>query len=249
MISTDQIWQCEVCNRQFGPERAVLSAFVPCVPVLFVCGLPDCAQVKARAEEKERARVAARRARKQVRSAECGLRSAGKGAPGFAKRSVSGRMPYKDAIEDARWEEALPAAVGGGRGAEAAAVSPGLSEAEFQAQGKAASGNARFIEFFEGLLERTAAVEPLVTRWVARTELRDFCSDDYINNRADNCREHFWRTYGLWVDNGLVSPDGVSQKVSHYRLCRLAVAVSPPDAKGRERLGIPEPGQQVLTTD
>lgn len=64
-VESDVILQCGLCHRQHDGAGAVLK-FVPCVPALMPCGLPDCAAIVERflADEK------AKRARRMVARAE-----------------------------------------------------------------------------------------------------------------------------------------------------------------------------------
>jgi hypothetical protein len=191
-----------------------------------LCGLPDCASIKAarlqRDSEHLRRFQRGGAARRERRAAKQACQSARQLPP-----HEPARLPYKDAVEaDGGWQMAdgeatpqLPTPISHLQSPVSqpavAVVEKALSQRDFVASGKADSSNLKLREFFDHVI-RTGQMG----NWFSRKFLKSISGNDYINNRVDDLRP-VYAERGIKIVNGEVSPDGVAARTSHYRLLMM----------------------------
>ena len=190
MTSTETIYQCQVCNRQFLLEAAGLGRLTLLerprlvVPELelndepFHCGLADCAECAAANAQREQARLdrrmANRRERHEVKQQCQTARGQRDAAPNRGKSPSSpARMPYKDADEEqtvSAINSAPPVATNVGVVVEQA-LSHKDRQRDFVAKGKGDNDNERMLELlFDGFY----STDPTRTsrgRWISKEDL------------------------------------------------------------------------------
>lgn len=220
MTENATIYQCPECLRLFNAGGDwlphPLRAFVP---ESAVCGAADCAGVAGELRQKERERTAQRLARRQ----SC-RRSEVKGQRAEVSRAV--RSPVKDNEEDTR----RMANVGEVK-APAGVTAREFSQEDFVASGAAEKSNQAIIEFFEKPknFDLWFPAKMLVNIVMKQQSL-------HMNNRAVDVRPHFLKR-GLYLDNYMIAPQEFAGKVSCYRLCRIADALSLSHAEKEALLG------------
>ena len=211
MKADQTILNCTECARLFSegaagrvlisPPANLGKLFVAGLVQEFVCGWPDCAAIKL----KNATRPQCPR-RQQARTAPDGKGARGCGHRPHATAAARNPLPPEDEreFEDQRSET---------RG-QGAVVAPGLSQAGFEASGRADSCNAKLIEFLDHQISSGN-----LGKFFSRKLLKEICGNDYINNRIDDAREHY-EPLGYSIQNAQVSPDGVQPMSSHYRILR-----------------------------
>ena len=185
MTTSETILQCGLCHRQHDGAGGLFD-FRPCVPELAACGRADCAAVVEIILQQERQRRERRQPRRHPPSA---IRH----PPASASPARECRVPHPS-------DRDLPEA------------SPGLSEAEFVASGKAETADKKLQEFFHSQVRAGKFNMPF-----SRVYLKELCGNDQVNNRVDKAREVF-APLGVKIENIEYAPTPGQRTSSHYRL-------------------------------
>lgn len=229
MNSAVNIYQCPACQRQLVREEASgqlvpLDKMVFCVPTPLECGLPDCGEVQAEFQRREKAvqtrRMERRRERYEAKQ-EC--RAASRPKPAPARGEPPCRLPYRDT--ELAEEVAVPApqpltqnlGEALARVPAGSVVEPAMDQPAFVASGQADSQNAKLLEFFS---------QPHnFNKWFKSTFLEELSGATRMNNRAVDLRPVFIAR-GHYIDNCMITDTHTDRKASHYRVCNIDDALS-----------------------
>ena len=223
MNPTTTICQCQECNRYFIEGAVVAVSFGDAMAAAragqiqtdFWCGGADCAGIKAQRLQRESEHLKRFHAGGKRHEAARKERREGKEFCRTARVATVARQPYPD--DDERFSatvEPQPAVAGQ---SVPALLSPGARQEEFIASGVTAKTDARVRDFL--------MAEPNFGKWFSRKLLKDVAQNDLINNIADRLRDELI-LQGMYVDNCMMSTSELGAKSSHYRICRIADAVS-----------------------